>query len=77
METIVCNTSGGQIISAYVTYISYVGLHFFLCFGHLYFREFVLLLPSSYIFLLYNRTHTESGTSDEKHGSEYAFVGYQ
>jgi hypothetical protein len=50
---------------------------FCLCFEHLHYRDFVWLLPASYIFLLCNRKRTESGTPDVKRGSECALVGYQ
>jgi hypothetical protein len=42
-----------------------------------YYREFVWLLPASYIFLLYNYSRAESGMSDVKRGSMCALVGHQ
>jgi hypothetical protein len=57
--------------------ISYVGLRFCLCFGHLHYREFVRLLPTSYIFLLCNHRRTKSGVFNVKRWSVCALVGHQ
>jgi hypothetical protein len=57
--------------------ISCVGLRFCLCLGHLHYREFLLLVPACYIFLLCNHRRTESGTPDVKRGSMCASIGHQ
>jgi hypothetical protein len=48
-----------------------------LCSNAYFIYSYLWLLPASYIFLLYNRKRTESGTPDVKRGSVCVLVSYQ